>query len=47
MYQLYSNLYLRRTISFEANIDAIACTVGDVILVAHDVPKQGRKYYHQ
>ena len=39
MYQLYSNLYLRRTISFEANIDAIACTVGDVILVAHDVPK--------
>ena len=39
MYQLYSNLYLRRTISFEANIDAIACTVGDVILVAHDVPR--------
>lgn len=39
MYQLYSNMYLRRTISFEANIDAIACTVGDMILVAHDVPK--------
>ena len=39
MYQLYSNQYLVRTISFEANVDAIACTVGDVILVAHDVPK--------
>lgn len=39
MYQIYSNQYLVRTISFEANVDAIACTVGDVILVAHDVPK--------
>lgn len=39
MYQLYSNQYLVRTISFEANVDAIACTVGDVVLVAHDVPK--------
>lgn len=39
MYQLYSNRYLVRTISFEANVDAIACTVGDVVLVAHDVPK--------
>ena len=47
MYQLYSNKYLLRTISFEANVDAIACTVGDVILVAHDVPKwakSGRIY---
>ena len=39
MYQLYCNRYQLRTISFEANIDAIACTVGDVILVSHDVPK--------
>lgn len=39
MYQLYSNQRQLRTVSFEANIDAIACTVGDVILVAHDVPK--------
>lgn len=39
MYQLYSNQYLVRTISFEANVDAIACTVGDVVLIAHDVPR--------
>lgn len=39
MYQLYCNKYQVRTVSFEANIDAIACTIGDVILVAHDVPK--------
>ena len=39
MYQLYCNKYQVRTVSFEADIDAIACTIGDVILVAHDVPK--------
>lgn len=39
MYQLYCNKYQIRTVSFEANIDAIACTIGDVILVAHDVPR--------
>lgn len=47
MYQLYSNKYQLRTVSFEANIDAIACTIGDVILVAHDVPRwanSGRIY---
>lgn len=38
-YQLMCNRYQLRTISFEADIDAIACTVGDVVLVAHDVPK--------
>lgn len=38
-YQMYCNQYQLRTVSFEANIDAIACTVGDVILVSHDVPK--------
>ncbi len=38
-YQLMCNKYQLRTISFEADIDAIACTVGDVILVSHDVPK--------
>ena len=38
-YQLYANRYLLRTVSFEASIDAIACTVGDVVLVSHDVPK--------
>lgn len=47
MYQLYCNAYQIRTICFEAKIDAIACTVGDVVLVAHDVPrwaKSGRIY---
>ncbi len=39
MYQLMCNKYQLRTVSFEADIDAIACTVGDVALVAHDVPK--------
>ena len=38
-YQLYTNRYLLRTVSFEAGIDAIACTVGDVVLVSHDVPR--------
>ena len=38
-YQLACNKYQLRTVSFEADIDAIACTVGDCILVAHDVPK--------
>ena len=38
-YQLACNKYQLRTITFEADIDSIACTVGDVILVAHDVPK--------
>lgn len=46
-YQLYSNKYLLRTVSFECGIDAIACTVGDVVMVSHDVPKwanSGRIY---
>lgn len=38
MYQLYSNRYLLRNVSFEVGIDAIACTVGDVVMVSHDVP---------
>lgn len=39
MYQLMCNKYQLRTVSFEADIDSIACTVGDCVLVAHDVPK--------
>jgi predicted phage tail protein len=42
MYQLYCNQRLLRTVSFEAGVDAIACTVGDVVLIAHDVPKWAR-----
>jgi len=30
-----------RTIEFEAGVDAIACTVGDVIYFQHDVPQWG------
>jgi len=39
LYRLRLNKYLLRTISFSADVDAIACQVGDVILVQHDVPK--------
>lgn len=41
LYKLYQNKYIRKTVEFEADIDAIACTVGDVILVQHDVPQWG------
>ena len=47
MYQLYSNKYLLRTVTFTAGIDSIACTVGDVIMISHDVPQwanSGRIY---
>lgn len=47
MYQLMCNALLTRSISFKADIDAIGCMVGDVILVAHDVPRwsySGRIY---
>lgn len=40
-YRLRLNKYLQRTISFDADIDAIACQVGDVILVQHDIPQWG------
>jgi hypothetical protein len=36
-----SNKYLTLTCSFEADVDAIACVLGDVIEVAHDVPQWG------
>jgi len=40
-YRLRINKYWTRSISFEADVDAIACQVGDVILVQHDVPQWG------
>ena len=46
-YQLFCNRYRVRTVTFEADIDSISCTIGDVVLVAHDVPKwakSGRIY---
>lgn len=39
VYQLLCNKYQLRTVTFEADIDAIACTVGDVVIISHDVPK--------
>lgn len=42
LYRLNQNKYILRTISFTADIDAIACQVGDVILVQHDVPQWGQ-----
>ncbi len=40
-FQLLCNQHLKRTIDFEADIDAIACTLGDPINFAHSVPKWG------
>ena len=39
VYQLQCNKYQLRTVTFEANIDSIACTVGDVVKISHDVPR--------
>ena len=41
-YRLNQNKYLIRTITFTADVDAIACQVGDVILVQHDIPQWGQ-----
>jgi len=38
---LLCNQYLKRTISFKVDIDAIACNIGDVINFQHDVPQWG------
>lgn len=40
-YLLNQNKYIKRTVEFDADIDAIGCTVGDVIAVQHDVPEWG------
>ena len=40
-YRLNSNKYLTRTIEFTTDINSIASTVGDVILIQHDVPEWG------
>ncbi|MEW5832137.1 MAG: phage tail protein [Campylobacterota bacterium] len=40
-FQLNKNRYLTNTVSFEADVDAIACTIGDIIDVSHDVPQWG------
>lgn len=38
---LRCNKYEIRTVSIEAFTDAIACTVGDIILIQHDIPEWG------
>ncbi len=40
-YQLRVNQYINRMVSWNADIDAIACQVGDVVLVQHDIPRWG------
>lgn len=38
---LNMNMFLRQTVRFSAHLDAIACSVGDVVLVQHDQPVWG------
>jgi len=40
-YRLAQNELLKSVIEFTVDIDAIACTIGDVIYVQHDVPEWG------
>jgi len=40
-YFLKQNELLKRTIEFDAEVDAITCTIGDVIYFQHDVPQWG------
>ena len=40
-YRLYNNQYITRFIKFDADIDAIACNIGDVIYFAHELPQWG------
>lgn len=40
-YQLYCNRLLKETVTFKADVESIGCMVGDVVLVAHDVPQWG------
>ena len=41
MLRLYQNQYILRTIEFDVDVDAIACTAGDVIYFQHEVPQWG------
>ena len=40
-YQLYCNRLLKETVTFKADVESIGCMVGDVVLIAHDVPQWG------
>lgn len=41
LFQLNLNRYILQTVEFSAPIEAIACTVGDLIYVQHDMPQWG------
>lgn len=38
---ILKNKYQRQTVTFSAPIEAVGCTIGDVIVVQHDVPQWG------
>lgn len=38
---LNMNRYIQRTVEFAAPIEAIGCTLGDVVLIQHDMPQWG------
>ena len=40
-YLLAQNKYIKRTMNFKASIDAIACTVGDVVAISNSIPEWG------
>ncbi len=39
MFRLRQNQYLIRMLEFELSIEAIACMIGDVIIIQHDIPR--------
>lgn len=41
MTMLNMNKYIQRTVQFSAPLEALACTVGNVVLVQHDMPQWG------
>jgi len=41
LFHLNLNRYIQQSVQFEAPIEAIACTVGDLIYVQHDMPQWG------
>ena len=38
-YQIMCNRLLQETVTFKADVEAIACMVGDLVLISHDVPQ--------
>jgi predicted phage tail protein len=40
-YRMLVNKYLTQIVKFSVDVEAIACTVGDVIMIQHDVPQWG------